>query len=875
MAFPDEPLEPRSPDPNDGSSKIERDEPSAAATESVLPVADQGHTIISKRQPRGGDHHPLEPNLSPDSGRHQVGDRVGIYELLEYVGGGGMGRVFRAKDTQLGRHVALKLLPQDQATNAETLERFRGEARLTARLDHENITRVYFVGEEKGVPFIAFEFVEGTTIRRLVDQHGPLPLADAVSFTMQMVHALAHAAERGIVHRDVKPSNIMITEEGRVKLIDLGLARLEEIKEADSDLTASGVTLGTFDYISPEQARDPRLVDIRSDIYSLGCTFFYMLTGRPPFPEGTVLQKLLQHQGDEPPELSDFRPDLPEDVSTILRKMLAKDPNRRYQKPAELIDHLELLAGHLGLYPKGPTRSFITSMSRRRRKAFLQRHLPWMAPVAILLGAVLGMNQFWSSEPPQSETASLPGPAFHLNNGSPGGSSDGSPSSTETASENHGLAFPADSIADGNEASPSKEEKGTRDPASASRKPLAGDNSTTTSTPNSARSTPGLLTVGQTTGAPGEFSTLAAACQAAEEGAIIELCFDGPMVERPLALQGAKKLILRGGEGFNPVVVFRPDSPDPVQCPREMITLGGSQLTLLNVAIELDIPQSLTADQWTLFELRRGEAVTMQQSSLTVRNPIHQEVVCFRIVPTWTVDPLETTPAEGEPARVTLTDCVVRGKTTFFQAESMQPAQVSWQNGLFVSSKPFLVTTGGDRRPMPGEEISVQLSHMTLNAEGGLARLGTGLKARYLLPVSIDCFDSIVLIPPEEPMIRQVIDPKKNQWQTVLDWSGDRNFYSGFQVFWKPEPSSLYDNPPILFYDWRALWMPKNENYSYYGQIAFHGLPSSTVPLEAHRTADYLLEDDPENPALNAAGDRGSVGCHPDQLPQFSKPKTP
>ena len=199
-----------------------------------------------------------------------------------------------------------------------------------------------------------FEFVEGVNVRLLVEQKGPLPLAEAVSYTIQVAEALAHADARGVVHRDIKPSNVLITPEGRVKLIDMGLARLRNADPAGADLTPSGVTLGTFDYISPEQARDPRNADIRSDIYSLGCTLFFMLAGQPPFPEGTVLQKLLQHQGDEPPDVRQFRPDLPEELSRVLRKMMAKDPRHRYASSAELAVDLLALAEQIGLRPMSP-----------------------------------------------------------------------------------------------------------------------------------------------------------------------------------------------------------------------------------------------------------------------------------------------------------------------------------------------------------------------------------------------------------------------------------------------------------------------------------------------------------------------------------------
>src|SRR5581483_6577412 len=207
------------------------------------------------------------------------------------------------------------------------------EAQSAARLDHPNIARVYYVGEDQGLNFIVFEFIEGTNLRDEVQRQGPLDLERALYYTVQVAEALSHSSGRDVVHRDIKPSNVLVTADGQVKLVDMGLARLHQVESSDDDLTASGVTLGTFDYISPEQARDPRVADVRSDIYSLGCTLYYMLTARQPFPEGTVLQKLLQHNSDDPPDPREFNPTLPAQVSDVVRRMLAKNPRRRYQTP--------------------------------------------------------------------------------------------------------------------------------------------------------------------------------------------------------------------------------------------------------------------------------------------------------------------------------------------------------------------------------------------------------------------------------------------------------------------------------------------------------------------------------------------------------------
>lgn len=281
-------------------------------------------------------------------GRSLEGTMLGPYRLDRFIGGGGMGAVFRALDTTLDRTVAVKVLSRHQSSDEELLRRFRNEAQSAARLDHDNIGRVHAVGSERGWHYIVFEFIEGTNLRDVVACEGAFDLARTIDVAIQVAEALEHAAERDVVHRDIKPSNIVITPAGRARLVDMGLARMPPHPGGD-DLTASGVTLGTFDYISPEQARDPRAADVRSDLYSLGCTIFFMLAGRPPFAEGTMVQKLLLHQNTPPPAIATLRPDVPTRFAAILQRLMEKDPADRYQRPAVLVADLLAIADDLGL----------------------------------------------------------------------------------------------------------------------------------------------------------------------------------------------------------------------------------------------------------------------------------------------------------------------------------------------------------------------------------------------------------------------------------------------------------------------------------------------------------------------------------------------
>jgi hypothetical protein len=281
------------------------------------------------------------------------GRRLAHFELIEPIGVGGMAAVLRARDTQLDRLVALKILPPEMAADPENVRRFHQEARSAARLDHENIARVFFCGEDQRLHFIAFEFVEGDNLRTILEKRGRLPVAESLHYMLQVAAGLAHAARRGVVHRDIKPSNIIVTPNGRAKLVDMGLARSLE-PQHDEGLTQSGVTLGTFDYISPEQALEPREADVRSDIYSLGCTFYHMLTGQPPVPEGTALKKLHHHQHVKPADPRQFVHDLPDEVAIILDRMMAKQPKDRYQTPEHLVHHLYLAARKQGAAAEVP-----------------------------------------------------------------------------------------------------------------------------------------------------------------------------------------------------------------------------------------------------------------------------------------------------------------------------------------------------------------------------------------------------------------------------------------------------------------------------------------------------------------------------------------
>ncbi len=346
-------------------------------------------TVVGKARATG-QPTPLKPFASNELGEMLEGSELGSYRLEEFVGGGGMGAVFRATDLLLHRPAAVKVI-SGRSTDQDAIKRFQVEARSAARLDHQNLARVYNVGEDRGWHFIVFEYIDGVNLRDLVAHKGPLPQSEVVGYILQVAAALDHAASRDVVHRDIKPSNVLVLPDGTIKVVDMGLARFNQL-EANEDLTESGMTLGSFDYISPEQARDPRNADVRSDLYSLGCTMYFIVTGQPPFPAGTALQKLLRHSSEKPPDPRTFRPELDPALVAIIIKLLAKQPNQRFQNPRQLIAALLKVAPRVGMRAEsGP---YVTA-----RPGWAERYLPWALPLAICAAIFAAMVAKDQAEP--------------------------------------------------------------------------------------------------------------------------------------------------------------------------------------------------------------------------------------------------------------------------------------------------------------------------------------------------------------------------------------------------------------------------------------------------------------------------------------------
>lgn len=282
-----------------------------------------------------------------------LGESVPGFEILAELNRGGMGVIYKARQLGLNRIVALKVISPERLGHPDILRRFQREVQAAALLSHPNIVTVYHTDLEAPRPYLAMEFVAGIDLHRLVQLAGPLPIADAVAYILQAAHGLQHAFEQGLVHRDIKPANLMVTPSPletpsgrprppRIKILDMGLARVTEpldSAQVPTNLTRVGEFLGTPDYIAPEQSEDARKADTRSDLYSLGATLYYLLTGAAPF-SGTLVQRYRRQISGPSPAPAARRTDVPAALDAVVRRLMAADPAQRYQTPAELIEAL-------------------------------------------------------------------------------------------------------------------------------------------------------------------------------------------------------------------------------------------------------------------------------------------------------------------------------------------------------------------------------------------------------------------------------------------------------------------------------------------------------------------------------------------------------
>ncbi len=871
---------PANPGSSDGSKPL-NGAPRTGSTPSSGSSRPGDATFVSQSPP----YSAAAAAIQPDSAS-LVGQKLDHFEILELIGGGGMGLVFRAHDTALDRIVAVKILSTNRAADEETIRRFRNEAQSAARLDHENIARVYYVGEARGLNYIVLEYIDGVNLRDLVASQGSLAVDQVLGYALQLAQALDHASSRNIVHRDIKPSNVLVTHEGRTKLVDMGLSRLQE-PGSDEDLTASGVTLGTFDYISPEQARDPRNADVRSDIYSLGCTLHYLLTGQPPFPSGNAMQKLLQHQGDEPPDLMRLNPTVPEGLSRIVRKMLAKDPRRRYQDARSLIVDLSLLCAQLGIdFPSAGITLLMPVVPRWRQVT--DRLVPWLVPAAALLVTVVVLDRIWVSRFGAFEAFAPP-----VRNGADAGNVRASENPADPPKDNGGGKQPSPAVSGAQEViepltAPPVEDRSPRDPSgtwlalgggsglkvrggaeltpdqvSPSSTHLAASEAAKLSAlPSPVAPAPNVLVVDPAADGsrPYEFATLKAAVEKIKGGGTIELRYTGRSPEQPFKLPKLGNVVtIRAAEGHQPVMVFAPETSSETQ---QMISLRDTQLKLINVALELTSPSSSREGRWALVSLVRS-SIELQRCTLTsIGYSEFPDKVCFFQAegdnPSGAMMmAMEMPGGESSVPSIQLNDCVARGGGEFVHAKV--PVRVRWGNGLAVLSDPLFVSETS--MPPRGSNSWIELSHVTARLNKGLCSLA----GSAVQETSVSCQNCILVGAGEAPFIQQQGSDTVANLKNRFTWQGGSNLYEAFPTRWRITGEVGQESMDES--QWRLHWNSGESPAAHdHGKPLGWVRPNRSSTWQEHVPSDYELRSDSQ--ATKKAHDVGDIGFRLDDLPK-------
>jgi serine/threonine-protein kinase len=630
------------------------------------------------------------------------------YKVLAHIATGGMGAVYKARDTQNNRDVALKVLTREMASKPAMVERFKREARHAEQLRHENIVTVYEFKEFKGTYFIAMEFVDGIDLYEYIVRKKTLDPEEARQIMVQACRALDHAHQFGIVHRDIKPSNFLIArDQGKlvVKLTDLGLSRQTTAEEFR--VTRAGTTVGTVDYISPEQARDSGVADIRSDLYSLGCTWYHMLTGRPPFPDGGLAERLHNHMTIDPPEPRQFNPRVSEATLAVLRRLTAKAPEDRYQTPAELLSDLlllesrarpsssrEILAGLARAEDESPvvdnsrTEVMPISPPSRRKLGPRQRdpegqedlrpapvsRTRWVyvlvaAVVLLLISAILVIMMRGGNSPPVStpdpeSKPEQPSPAPRPVDGPEKAADPVRP--VQAPAKLHWPALYQPTVALNVEQLQKEMEQPWAEPA------IVPDGAT-------------VFRVGRTL-APQEgktFSSLAAACAAARPGqtTIIEIHDNGPVFEVASTVAGGH-LIVRAAPGFRPLLVWDVQrnldgrgkaKPEPLT----FLDVRNGSLTLEGVEVVLKWPDAANVPA-TILQVQGGD-LNVRDCTFSLAGKHRDGVRLARF-------------SAGEKAgRCRFTRCHARGARLVALDTDAPAAEVLFDRCLIIGGEPALV----------------------------------------------------------------------------------------------------------------------------------------------------------------------------------------
>lgn len=836
-------------------------------TDTASPIAEspdlQLHSVTSSSFEPGNsvqqatDLHPAQPEVIPDEktviSRKPVAPPEAFYSALptndlqrlltgkqldhfildEFVGGGGMGAVFRGRDLRLDRIIAIKVVPSARR-DAETLRRFRMEAQSAAKLDHPNIARVYYVGEAESWNYIVFEYIDGVNLRDIVLRNGPMSVDDTVFYIMQIADALEHARQREVVHRDIKPSNVLVTPQGQAKLVDMGLARTTELDRSSQDVTASGVTLGTFDYISPEQAKDPRDTDTRSDLYSLGCTWYFLLTGSPPFPEGTALQKLLRHGSERPDDPRFERPELSNDLVAILYKLMAKRPIDRYQTPVDLIADLQVLAEMEDLHRSkmSGTSYFAPELEARSR---LEAIIPWFVGLVVLVGSAIWLQSVdrlnAKLELPEPRYGTIDSPSLSKVNSKS--------SSMESGSNNAALISPL--------AEPNRAESipSSRDSKTPEKRESASNDSRPASKPSTSKpfDKPRSIFVQYDYDPSSDSQYYAPSLELALEMATSMPQVDEIVIAMPRLVVGPIKLpkrpmIIRAAEGMQPLLVWQQTTSSDESLGDSSKSfwwdLSKEKLELRGLQLVAHLPSNYsTSRPWSIFRTPSASNLLISNCCVTLDSPSTRPDIDRAILYCDGSSPTNLEPTEGADPRLQLTiqDSIFRGHGCWLKMQHGMKSEIAWSNVFIAMSQRMIDVGGAEQYSKTAVNIRFLLQNVTMAFGQEFASIHLDAQHPYRVCVIKESTQSALWLP-KGSSIAQVRGGDFEMLRDCFLLRGKDNSYDkGITGILKATLSSAkvvsygFDDAPKEIYDERT---PESE-------IVW----KSNLPA----TADYPLQD--------------------------------
>ena len=711
----------------------------------------------------------------------EEGLQIGHFEIVERIGTGGMGAVFKAMDKTLARPVALKVLYPGTSGDPSLLARFRQEARAAAQLNHDNIARVFFSDEHDGIQFIAYEYADGRNLKQLITDKGTLSVEETVNYAIQATLALNHINGSNIVHRDIKPSNIIVTRHGRVKVVDLGLAR-RDTQDSIGDLTVAGTTLGTFDYISPEQARDPSSADIRSDVYSLGCTMYHMLTGQPPYPEGTALQKLLDHQGKTPPDPRTVSADVPASVAFVTQKMMNTDPGQRYQEPGQLLADLVSLAAELGLktvpaegvvWRRVPVRQF----RQLSGAVFLS-----ISIIAICLTAlVMSFRSLPESPPPSVANAPFPTSMY--------------PVGVEAESN----------VTDNDQSNGSSETAG---PSGSDE----GNSELLPEIPPPPSTTLDLFGLHRADAEEVEyFGTFREAWSSAHTGDVILLNFDGlpaePITELSQTPVSTHIEIRAADHQKKPTLWFRLDA-STTDIGRLFSLKNGLSLNISDVNVKVDLGSNVHHDQTTLFRCVGESRVSLRRCAIDITNPMRHRFAIVQMT-----DALPGSSPTPE-ASCSLENVVIRGCCDVVVNSSQMPVRIETRESAFLLDGSIVYQQGSSDSTSPPGPTDVILDRTSTVSADAVIRMADNdslvrENSEATLPLlNITAISSVFMsLRPNGCLVESSSSILHvEELEDLFRWNGSHNHYYNFLPYWRISSELDPERTPRSFEQWTQLW---------------------------------------------------------------------